>query len=115
LFAPEALDAYVDHAFRDRPDGTVELACAPAEEATVYLGAVLHHAWEHLPTTLLPVTLAGSATDIEPARTLPALAARLPHSRLYRYDDLSHFGPMEDPLRVGADIAAALGQDEGQP
>jgi pimeloyl-ACP methyl ester carboxylesterase len=114
LFAPEALDAYVDHAFRDRADGTVELACAPAEEASVYLGAVLHHAWEHLPTTLLPVTLAGSAFDVEPARTLPALAARLPRSRLHRYEDLSHFGPMEDPLRVGAAIAAALRHDEGR-
>jgi pimeloyl-ACP methyl ester carboxylesterase len=108
-FAPEALDAYVDHAFRDAADGTVELKCSPAEESTVYRGAPLHAAWEHLGATTPPITVAGSAANIEPARTLPSLAARLPHARLERYEELSHFGPMEDPLRVGAAIVAAVG------
>jgi pimeloyl-ACP methyl ester carboxylesterase len=107
-FAPESLDAYVQHAFLDRADGSVALACTPAEEATIYRGAPEHHAWEHLATTTLPVTLAGSAEDEGLARLLPGAAARLPHARLVRYDGLSHFGPMEDPRRVAADIAASV-------
>ena len=63
---------------------------------------------------MVPVTLAGSADgDLQPARILPALAARLPHVRLQRYASLSHFGPMEDPLRVAADIVAAVSPGAG--
>jgi pimeloyl-ACP methyl ester carboxylesterase len=114
-FHPDALGAYVEHAFEDRADGGIELACRPAEEATVYEGAMLHTAWEHLGTTMVPVTLAGSASEVQPARVLPVLAGRLPSARLQRYAALSHFGPMEDPGGVGADIAAALAPSDGSP
>jgi pimeloyl-ACP methyl ester carboxylesterase len=114
-FRPDALDAYVAHAFTDRPDGTVELACRPEEEATVYVGASLHRAWEHLDAVRTPVTLAGSAADVPPARRIPAIAARLPDAKVQRYAALSHFGPMEDPLLIGADMAAALSGADRSP
>lgn len=50
--APEALEAYLRWGFRDRADGSVELACAPETEASVFEvtsesgGAVV--AFEHL-------------------------------------------------------------------
>jgi pimeloyl-ACP methyl ester carboxylesterase len=114
-FRPDALDAYVDHAFLDRPDGSVELACSPSEEATVYEGASAHDAWQHLDTTEPPVTVAVGHSADPPAAGLPAVAARLPHGRLLRYRSLSHFGPMEDPQQVGADIAEALIPADGSP
>jgi pimeloyl-ACP methyl ester carboxylesterase len=36
VLAPEALDAYVHWGFADRPDGQVELACSPEDEATQF-------------------------------------------------------------------------------
>ncbi len=36
VLAPEALDAYVRWGFVDRPDGQVELACSPEDEATQF-------------------------------------------------------------------------------
>jgi pimeloyl-ACP methyl ester carboxylesterase len=36
VLAPEALDAYVRWGFVDRPDGQVELACTPEDEATQF-------------------------------------------------------------------------------
>jgi pimeloyl-ACP methyl ester carboxylesterase len=52
VVAPEALIAYVRWGFVDRPDGQVELACAPEVEATIFevsgepIGAPA--AWRHL-------------------------------------------------------------------
>ena len=36
VLAPEVLDAYVRWGFVDRPDGQVELACTPEDEATIF-------------------------------------------------------------------------------
>jgi pimeloyl-ACP methyl ester carboxylesterase len=107
-FRPDALDAYVDHAFIDQTDGTVALACRPAEEATVYEGASRHDAWEHLGTPMAPVTLAGSDPAVAPASRIPAMAERLPHARIDWYPALTHFAPMEDPDRMGRDMLATL-------
>jgi pimeloyl-ACP methyl ester carboxylesterase len=49
---PDALDAYVRWGFLDRPDGTIELACSPDDEATLFEMALHEHsapaAWRHL-------------------------------------------------------------------
>ena len=36
VLAPEALEAYLRWGFVDRPDGQVELACTPEDEATQF-------------------------------------------------------------------------------
>jgi hypothetical protein len=38
----------------------------------------------------------------------PAVAAALPRGELVRHDDLGHFGPLQDPAAIAADIAARL-------
>jgi len=43
VLAPEALDAYLRWGFVDRPDGQVELACTPEEEATQFEIAAERH------------------------------------------------------------------------
>ena len=69
MLAPEALDAYVRWGFVDRPDGQVELACAPEDEATLFEMAADEHsafaAWDHLPDLSCPVTvLAGDESNL---------------------------------------------------
>jgi pimeloyl-ACP methyl ester carboxylesterase len=70
--APEALAAYVRWGFVDRPDGQVELACAPEVEATIFevsgepIGAPA--AWRHLDRlTADPVLACGDASELPAA------------------------------------------------
>jgi pimeloyl-ACP methyl ester carboxylesterase len=106
-FAPGALEDYVDHAFVDDGEG-VSLVLPGPEEATCYEGAGTSGAWDRLGELQLPVTVAGGGETAGAAAWVPAIAARIAGARVERFDDLGHFGPMEDPGRVGRAAAAAL-------
>jgi pimeloyl-ACP methyl ester carboxylesterase len=78
--APEALDAYVRWGFHDRPDGQVELACSPEDEATLFestaedAGAAT--AWRRLADLRAEaVVLRGTASDL-PGEWFAAQAER---------------------------------------
>ena len=69
VLEPEALDAYIRWGFVDRPDGTVELACAPEDEATLFEVAVddegASAAWRHLVDLSCPaVVLHGDDSNL---------------------------------------------------
>ncbi len=76
--APEALAAYVRWGFVDRPDGQVELACAPDVEATIFevsgepIGAPA--AWRHLSELTADAVLACGAQSELPAEWFAAQA-----------------------------------------
>lgn len=109
VLAPDVLAAYVDNGFR--PDGTggITLKCQREDEADVYAGGFAHQAFEHLPEVAGPVTLAcGAETDSFGEGLLAACAARLPDARTEVFPGLGHFGPLQDPDRVAAAVAAAL-------
>ena len=101
---PEALHAYVDHGFRDRPDGTVELKCLPETEARVFEGSLGNRGFERLGEVACPVTVAASGDGFPPAQMAPLVADALPHGRFARYPELTHFGPMEDPAGLARAI-----------
>lgn len=105
---PEALRAYVEHGFREVPEG-VRLKCDPAHEAEVYRMMGEHRAFAGFGSIACPVTLVcGADTDAIGPRLIAAQAAALPHGRTEVLDGLGHFGPMEDPDRIAASIATAL-------
>ena len=107
---PAALRAYVDHGFRDVPDGDgVELKCPPEIEAAVFEAGTRSDGFAHLGEVAAPVVVAASGDQDGPAQFAPAVAAALPHGRLERHPDLTHFGPMENPPAVAAAIRAGLG------
>lgn len=104
-FAPEALDAYVEGAFVPRAAGGIGLCCRAFEEASVYEGASEHHAYEALGLVDIPVAVAGGGDGGDLGLDVLAdLAGQLPNGRLETYDGLTHFGPMEDPLRIATAI-----------
>lgn len=107
LFAPEALRAYVDHGFRDQPDGTVALKCEPETEATIFESPD-PEAFPRLGEVATAVTVAVGFDAELPAKAAPLVAGALPNATLERYDGLSHFGPLQDPPRIAAAIANAL-------
>lgn len=105
----EALRAYVEGGFRQEADGSVTLRCRPADESQVYRMGASHGAFGRLGQVDLPVTIATGGVDpVGPAAFAPAIADALPHGELVVFDDLGHFGPLQDPDAVADDILRAL-------
>jgi pimeloyl-ACP methyl ester carboxylesterase len=112
----DALRAYVDWGFDDQPDGTVRLKCRPEHEAATYTASFAHGAYGRLPGVACPVTVAcGSETDAISAAIARRLAAALPSATVSVLPGLGHFGPLQDPAAVAADIRAALGAPAPAP
>lgn len=107
---PKALEAYVRFGFRLETDGSVRLKCPPVVEAKVYRMGSQHGAYERLAEVRCPVTVAtGVELPFGPSAFAARLVERLPAGRLESHPDLGHFGPLEDPPRIAANIANALG------
>ena len=110
LLTPAALQAYVDHGFVDRPDGTVELKCDPEHEARIFEGGAEQDLFDRLGGVGCPVlVLTGSFEGNPPGELGPVVAGALPHGQVVTLSQLSHFGPMEDPAAVAAEIRAFAG------
>lgn len=110
LFRADALLSYVEGGFAPASDGGVSLCCSPEAEARVYEAAVDAGVFNALATVETSVTLAcgGRNPDID-ATQLHVIAAALGGAAVEIHEGLGHLGPFEDPPRVAAAIAAALG------
>ena len=108
VLRPDALRAYVDHGFASQEDGTVLITCRGETEARVYTMGARHHAYDGLDEVRCPVTIARGRIEPGPATFADAVSQRLPAGRLEVFDDLGHFGPMEDPDRLAAAARAFL-------
>jgi pimeloyl-ACP methyl ester carboxylesterase len=107
LLDPRALQAYVDHGFRDADDGTVTLCCRPEDECDVFL----HHnagALEASGRLGVPYAVAVGFGDDAPAQLGREAAALHPKLELIDYPDLTHFGPLQAPDRLAVDIGRWL-------
>jgi pimeloyl-ACP methyl ester carboxylesterase len=103
----EALRAYVEDGLRDRDDGTVELKCAPEDEATIYAMGVANGVYPRLGEVTCPVLVAcGEQTDAIIPKLAQMIVDRLPRGRLEVMPGLGHFGPLQDPAAVAASILA---------
>jgi pimeloyl-ACP methyl ester carboxylesterase len=108
-FSEAALAAYVEHAFAELDDGSVQLKCRGADEARVYAGGLSHDAYAHLDRVRCPTVVArGQHSRAFGAEVAPALAARLPDARVEELPGLGHYGPMEDPDAVAAAVVRAF-------
>ncbi|HEX5588473.1 MAG TPA: alpha/beta hydrolase [Acidimicrobiia bacterium] len=102
VMEPAALAAYVRYGFRDRDDGTVELACAPEVEARFFEaasdadGAKLAHA--HLPAMQVPVTVVSSTGTNLPEEIFVEQAVRT--GGAHHLLDGTHFFVQEDTARA---------------
>lgn len=108
-FHPDALAAYVEFGFVDRPDGSVALACDREDEARIFEGAAASPTWSVLREVRPPVAVLCGSPAADALAVAAAEAARhLPRGGLRQFDHLDHFGPMVAPAEVGAVMAAAL-------
>ncbi len=113
---PQVLADYCDHGLLPAASGEgYELACPPALEASMYQNALRTdpHAWlgaVKAPVTLIraPQGTRGDAMDFSQSPTWTGLGPALHTERDERWDEHSHFIPMEAPARVAGLIAATL-------
>jgi pimeloyl-ACP methyl ester carboxylesterase len=100
-----SLAAYVENGFATGPDGGVTLKCTPENEARTFEGSATI-TLESVAAASLPTLL---ATGGEPGSPLAAMAppvvAALPRAELRIHTHLGHFGPLQGPAAVGAEIA----------
>jgi pimeloyl-ACP methyl ester carboxylesterase len=104
---PDALRAYVDGGFSPSPDGSVTLRCRPSIEAEVFRHAATSGAWNSMATVGIPVAVvAGRPEEVGPGAFAPAIANALAAGTFIERPHLGHFGPLEDPAAMAAEVSA---------
>ncbi len=105
----DVLAAYVDNGFAPDPDGGLRVRCTPEDEAEVFVQSLTHSAYGDMDRVACPVVLAcGADTDAIDAQYLRHLARRLGQATTLVLDTMGHFGPLQDPPRVGATVRETL-------
>lgn len=105
---PRSLAAYVDHGFRETPNGW-ELKCAPSVEAEVFRQGSNVDTWDRLGEVGCPVTIiAGEESDTHTDPFLSLLADRFMNAAVVTLPGLGHLFPMEDPVATARAIHRAV-------
>jgi pimeloyl-ACP methyl ester carboxylesterase len=116
MLRADCLAAYVEHGFADLDDGTVRLRCRGESEAATF-NAEIRVTVDRVTSVGSRLTLAVGGRrpppslpgpEVGPAALAPAIVATLPDARLIEYPTLGHFGPLQDPETIAADILAAV-------
>jgi len=103
------LHDYITGGTRDRDDGQVELACAPAWEAHVFRSSGTY-IWDRLARINVPLTiLHGNLASTCPPPVTRRLARLYPQATIECVDGASHFLPMEFPEIVRMHILRMSG------
>lgn len=101
----DVLADYIEAGFRDRLDGAVELACAPAWEAANF-SAHAYNSWRDLPRVACPILIVLGA---EQSTTAPGEEARVraihPQAEVHRLPGTTHLMPLEAQAELAALIA----------
>lgn len=105
---PEALEAYLAHAFQVQPDGQIVLKCPGDVEALVYEGGGAYDLFERLGEIETPVQVVASGSPFEAALAEMQMH-RLKNCDYVQIEELGHFMPQEDPDRVAAMLRAWFG------
>ena len=104
-----ALEGYVAAGFRDRPDGGVELSCAPEWEAAIF-SAHGHDTWEAMARIEAPIRILraehGSTCAVSLAADFPRPAGQVEVTTVL---DANHFLPIERPELVHEVLLAMAG------
>jgi pimeloyl-ACP methyl ester carboxylesterase len=105
-FTPAALEAYVRFGLAAADDGQVHLKCTPEHEARTYETGGAHDTFERLGDLRVRARyLSGRVEARQPSAVTELLARRTPGADYQRMDHVGHFGPMEDPAAIAAEVA----------
>jgi len=104
IFRQDALHSYVEHGFKDLPDGRVALRCQPEHEAQTFEGA-LPLGRQTLAQVELAAAVVTGGDDSRPVFYAQQAAQAMPQSELLSFGELGHFGPQQDPAQTARSIA----------
>ncbi len=91
------LEGYVAHCAKKTEDGTITLCCEPAWEARCF-AVCPTDVWHVLPRLQVPtLVLYGSQSDVFVSSSARKFRRKVPHAVLQRFEQTSHFVPMERP------------------
>ncbi len=119
---PAVLRAYVEHGFRPvaatasgaDDHKAVELVCPPEVESQSYRMGLVHPAFDRLATVGCPTVVArGRVEEMSPSTLAGRIARTLPSGRLEVFEDLGHFGPLEDPAGLASSVGTFLRDEIG--
>ncbi len=102
---PRGLRAYVDHGFADTDHGTVVLRCTPEREAETFENSG-SNAFTAAGLIGFDYLVAVSGDGQPPAMMAETAASTHERLSLVRYPHLTHFGPLESPDELAADVIA---------
>jgi len=91
---PRAIDLFVQEGLRERPDGQVELKCAPEVEATVFEAGGAFDIFALAPAVTAPTLFLWASHGSFPRAMHEDLAQRMPHARVETVE-AGHLAPME--------------------
>ncbi len=103
LFRADVLHDYVEHGFRDTESGDVTLKCVPENEATIY-GQAGTIPLEALVEVDMDVVVGCSGDEGVAAQLALHVADTLPNGRLLNFAELTHFGPLQNPVSVANEM-----------
>lgn len=103
LLDPRALAAYVQHGFVDTEAGTVRLRCEPHREAEIF-EASGSNAFDAAGRIGFDYRVLISGDGGGPAKMAEIAASQHQRMSMARFNELTHFGPMEQPELIAVDI-----------
>lgn len=105
----EFLDLYIQHGMVEESSGTLELACSPEREASLFMGGMGYDPWPMLPKIACPVLiLEGEHSENRQFIDLKAGARQIPRGSHRVVADAGHLIPMEKPAELIQIIGAFL-------
>lgn len=99
---PDVLEDYVRHGFAMQDDGSVRLKADRENEARTYEMGSQHGTFARLGEVKVPAMVARSGESVGPAAFAPLIADALPNGTLETFEELTHFGPLDDPVSFAA-------------
>jgi pimeloyl-ACP methyl ester carboxylesterase len=106
VWRADALAAYVEHGFEDLADGTVRLKCRPESEARTF-ECETKMTLDRIEGLAVPTVVAVGGEEPTGAMFGTPIVDVMANARLASYPHLGHFGPLQDPSSIGADVLEA--------
>jgi len=103
LFRADVLSDYVTHGFADIDEG-ITLKCTPESESATFLNAGTI-SFDLLSEVELDIVVCKSGDGDAPAQLADAIVDALPNASLASFPQITHFGPLQNPVAVAAAIA----------
>ena len=98
------LEGYMEDGTHETQDGGIRLSCDPTWEARCF-SAYPPNLWQYVPKIKQPVlVLYGDKSDTFLAPAAKRFQAKVPHATMRRFQNTSHFVPMEKPQETAEAI-----------